>query len=304
MLEMKRLRLLWELHARGTIAAVAEALNYSPSAVSQQLAVLEREAGAPLLRRSGRTLELTPAGEVLVAETAELLAGLERAEAALHRVREEVTGTIKVAAFQTAMLSILPGALRRLREQYPALRVEIMQYEPGAALQETWIRSFDLVVAEQYPGHAAQHLPGLDRQALTSDPIRLAVPPHGTGDPRFDRARGIEDLAQLPWVMEPHGAATRHWAEQACRTAGFEPDVRYETADLQAHIAFIESGNAVALLPGLVHLGAQPRLRLIELPDRPHRTVFTAARASQDRHPALTAVREALAAEAAQLSFE
>ena len=81
-LEMKRLRLLWEFHARGTIAAVAEALNYSPSAVSQQLALLERETGVPLLRRTGRTLELTAPGSALVAETDELLAGLERAEAA------------------------------------------------------------------------------------------------------------------------------------------------------------------------------------------------------------------------------
>lgn len=303
MLEMKRLRLLWELHARGTIAAVAEALSYSPSAVSQQLAILEREAGAQLLRRTGRTLELTPAGEVLVAETEELLAGLERAEAALHRVREEVTGSIRVAAFQTAMLSILPGALRRLRERYPGLRVEVMQYEPGAALQETWIRSFDLVVAEQYPGHAAEHFRGLDREPLTSDPIRLALPPRGTGDPRFDRAERIEDLAELPWVMEPQGAATRHWAEQACRVAGFEPDVRYETADLQAHIGFIESGNAAALLPGLVHVGARTRLRLLELPGDPHRIVFTAVRASQGRHPALAAVRQALAEEAAGLTF-
>lgn len=160
MLEVKRLRLLWELHARGTVAAVAEALNYSPSAVSQQLAILEREAGATLLRKSGRTLELTAAGLALVGETEDLLAGLERAEAALHRVRAEVTGTIRVAAFQTAMLALLPGALRRLRERAPALRVEVVQYEPGAALQDTWARGFDLVVAEQYPGHAAPHFPG------------------------------------------------------------------------------------------------------------------------------------------------
>ena len=89
-LEMKRLRLLWEFHARGTIAAVAEALNYSPSAVSQQLALLERETGVPLLRRTGRTLELTAPGSALVAETDELLAGLERAEAALHRWIEPI----------------------------------------------------------------------------------------------------------------------------------------------------------------------------------------------------------------------
>ncbi|MFV0435473.1 MAG: LysR family transcriptional regulator [Leucobacter sp.] len=304
MLEMKRLRLLWELRARGTVAAVAEALNYSPSAVSQQLGILEREAGVPLLRKSGRNLEFTAAGSALVAEAEALLAGLERAEAALHRVRAEVTGTIRVAAFQTAMLAIVPGAMRRLREQYPGLRVEVVQYEPGAALQETWARGFDLVVAEQYPGHSAAHFRGLDREPLASDSIRLGIPPVGSGDPRFDRVTEILDLAELPWVMEPQGAATRHWAEQACRVAGFEPDVRYETADLQAHLRLIESGNAAALLPGLVHVGVPRNMRLVDLEDDPRRTIFTATRSALGSHPTLIAVRAALAAEAAGLRLE
>ncbi|PIJ50832.1 LysR family transcriptional regulator, partial [Leucobacter sp. OLES1] len=119
MLDMKRLRLLWELSARGTVAAVAEALNYTPSAVSQQLAILEREAGVPLLRKSGRTLELTAEAEALVADTEGLLAGLERAEAALHRGLPEVSGSIRVAVFQTAVLAIMPQALRRLRTEHP-----------------------------------------------------------------------------------------------------------------------------------------------------------------------------------------
>lgn len=294
MLDVKRLRLLWEFHARGTVAAVAEAMRYSPSAVSQQLTILEREAGTPLLRKNGRTLELTPAGEALVGETEELLAGLERAEAALQRVREEVTGSIRVAAFQTAMLALMPGALRRLREQYPALRVEVVQYEPGTALRETWARGFDLVVAEQYPGHSAPHFPGLEREPLIADPIRLALPPHGVGDPELSHVTEIAQLAGTPWVMEPQGAATRHWAEQACRMAGFEPDVRFETADLQAHLRFVESGNAVSLLPGLVHVSNPARLRLVDLPGAPHRAIFTAARASRGAHPALAAVRKAL----------
>lgn len=304
MLEMKRLRLLWEFSARGTIAAVAEALRYSPSAVSQQLGILEREAGVPLLRRTGRTLELTAAGVALAAEAEDLLAGLERAEAALHLVRAEVTGVVRVAAFQTAMLAIIPAALRRLSDLYPALRVEVVQYEPGAALRETWARGFDLVIAEQYPGHSTEHFPGLDREPLTRDPIRLGLPPLGSGDPRFDRIESLADAAAVPWVMEPTGAATRHWAEQACRQAGFEPDIRVETADLQAHLRVVESGNAVALLPGLVHIGAATRLRLLALPGEPHRTIFTAARASRIAHPALTAVRRALADEAASLRFE
>ena len=301
MLDMKRLRLLWELSVRGTVAAVAEARNYSPSAVSQQLAILEREAAVPLLRRTGRTLELTAAARALVAETEALLAGLERAEAALHRGLPEVSGTIRVAVFQTAVLAIMPQALRRLRALHPHLRVEMVQHEPESALQETWARGFDLVVAEQYPGHAAPHFTGLDREPLTEDLIQLALPATASGDAEFDQARSLADAALLPWVMEPRGAASRHWAEQACRSAGFEPDVRYETADLQAHVRLIESGNAVALLPGLVHVGSTRRLRLEALAGEPRRTIFTAARASGGAHPALAAVRAVLREDARAL---
>jgi DNA-binding transcriptional LysR family regulator len=297
MLEMKRLRLLWELSSRGTVTAVAEALNYSPSAVSQQLALLEREAEVPLLRRSGRTLELTPAAEALVAETEELLAGLERAEAALHRGHDEVGGVVRLAVFQTALLALMPQTLRRLRAEHPALRVEMVQYEPEAALRETWGRGFDLVIAEQYPGHATAHFAGLDREPLLRDAISLALPPRDA-DPAFDAVNRLEDAAELPWAMEQRGAASRHWAEQACRSAGFEPDVRYETADLQAHVKLIESGNAVALLPGLVHVSDEHRLRLVPLAGHPFRTVMTAARISAAGNPALQAVRSALVHEA------
>lgn len=300
MLEMKRLRLLWELSERGTVVQVAEALNYTPSAVSQQLALLEREVGTPLFRRVGRTLELTAAADALVIETADLLAGLERAETAAHRVRGEVAGTIRIAVFQTAVLAIMPQALRRLRTEYPSLRVEMVQHEPETALHETSVRGFDLVVAEQYPGHATAQFAGLDHAPLTFDTIQLALPRMGAADADFDLVERLEDAALLPWVMEPRGAASRHWAEQACRTAGFEPDVRYETADLQAHLRLVESGNAVALLPGLVR--AETRLRMVELPGDPHRSIFTAARSSSSESPAVLAVRETLAIEAASLA--
>jgi DNA-binding transcriptional LysR family regulator len=187
----------------------------------------------------------------------------------------------------------MPVALRTLRERHPHLRVEMVQHEPETALHETWARDFDVVVAEQYPHHAAPHYAGLDREPLTSDAIRLAVPPEGAVE-EFDDVRRLADAAALPWVMEPHGAASRHWAEQACRSAGFEPDVRYETADLQAHVALVESGNAVALLPDLVWVGRTASARLVDLPGAPHRTVFTSIRSSGAAHPVMLAVRAVL----------
>ncbi|QKJ18121.1 LysR family transcriptional regulator [Microbacterium hominis] len=299
MLDLKRLRLLRELHMRGTLAAVADALSYSPSAVSQHLSQLEREAGVELVRRVGRGVRLTPAGEQLVARAEELLETMEQAEAELRAIGEGPSGTVRLAVFQSAMLALLPAALRAMREHAPRVRVEVYQREPESALRETWMREFDLVVAEQYPAHSAPHHSGLDRRALLTDRIRLAV-----GGELADPVRTLADTAELPWVMEPRGAASRHFAEQACRTAGFEPDVRYETADLQAHVRLVESGNAVALLPDLIWASADPRCALLGLAGAPRRTIFTSARRAGAEFPAVSTFRAALDQVASDLEVE
>jgi len=287
MLDVKRMSLLRELKIRGTIAAVASALNYSPSAVSQQLSLLETEAGVTLLTRSGRRLQLTPPAEILVEHTTALLERMEQMEAELTSSTTDVRGTLKLAVFQSAALGIIPQALTLLAADHPALRVEITQREPENALFEVWARDFDLVIAEQYPGHSAPRQPDLDRVDLCADELRLGVP-GGRG------IRSLIDAQHLPWVMEPRGTASRHWAEQVCRVAGFEPDVRFETADLQAHIRLVESGNAVALLPDLVWAGREPSVTLVRLADHPTRTVFTSVRDSSRDRPAIVAVREIL----------
>lgn len=298
MLDIKRLRLLRELHLRGTLADVAAVMQYSPSAVSQQLTLLEKEVGVPLFRKVGRRVQLTAQAEILVEHTAELLETLERAEADMSASLTTVTGTVKLAVFQSAALALIPDMLTSLAQAYPDVRVEMVQREPETALHETWARDFDLVVAEQYPGHAAPLHSELDRVVLTTDAIRLAVPSDSVtgGIRRFRTApiTHIEDTANLPWVMEPHGAASRHWAEQTCRLAGFEPDVRFETADLQAQIKLIESGNAVGLMPDLMWTGRPPALTLIDLPGLPRRTIFTSVRRASRRRPALLACRELL----------
>lgn len=295
---MRRLRLLRELSVRGTIADVAAALHQSPSSVSQQLALLEKEAGVALLRKVGRRLQLTPQAEILVGHTAAILERLELAESELVASDTEVTGTVRIAVFQSALLALLPEMLRALTVRHPRLRVTMTQREPETALLETFARDFDLVVAEQYPGHAAPWHPELDRVGLTHDEIRLAVPPGAD----WDHLSGLADTAELPWVVEPHGAASRHFAEQACRQAGFEPDVRFETADLTAQIALIETGNAVALIPGLMWIRQRPSVRLIALDGTPQRTVFTAARRSMAKRPAILACRAALAEVVANLA--
>lgn len=287
MLDVRRLRLLVELSRRGTIAAVAEALSFSPSAVSQQLGVLEREAGTVLLEPVGRRVRLTPQGELLVAHAEEVLAGLERAETSLAASRGEVTGRVRLAAFQSAVLALVPEALTRLAEQHPTLRVEVTEREPEQSLPDLAAGDFDLVLGEEYPGHPRPRLRGLDREDLLTDQLHLAVP----------AAWGVRALGRLrdrPFAVEPEGTTSREWALGVCRTAGLEPDVRHVSTDLQIHLRLVETGLAAAFVPDLAGARGRPGVRLIALPGRPVRTVFTAVRVGARARPAIGAVIDAL----------
>jgi DNA-binding transcriptional LysR family regulator len=293
MLDLKRLRLLRELKFRGTIAAVAESLSYSPSSVSQQLSVLEEEAGVVLLVKSGRRVRLTAEAELIIEHTHALLERMEQLESDLAGASLSTSGTVRMAVFQSAALGIVPQALTLLAAAYPSLRLEITQREPESAIAAVWAREFDLVIAEQYPGHVAPMMAELDREPLCADMIRLASPVVST----------LPDASELAWVMEPRGTASRHWAEQTCRAAGFEPDVRFETADLQAHIRLVESGHAVALLPDLVWGGRAPSVAVHSLQSVPRRTVFTSARRSSSTSAAIGACRGILSAAVAALEL-
>ncbi|WP_084126517.1 LysR family transcriptional regulator [Demequina sp. NBRC 110054] len=288
MLDPMRLSMLREFARRGTVAAAAEAMGYTSSAVSQQLAALEREAGTPLTTRTGRRLRLTPAGVRLVARAEEILGAMDLAESELKDADTEPSGTVRLAVFQSAALTLVPRALLALRESHPRVRVHVTQSEPGAALADTWARDFDLVIAEEYPHHSAPHYPDMVRQPLLADEIRLCV------GGRWTAATRLPEVAGAPWVMEPSGTATRHFAEQACRVAGFEPDVLFETADLQAHAAYIADGLAVGLLPGLMWTRPGFDAAARALSPAAHRTIFTAARAVSAADPAVLALRGAL----------
>jgi DNA-binding transcriptional LysR family regulator len=292
MLDVRKLRLLRELHVRGTVTGVAEALSYAPSSVSQQLSALERESGVVLLEKVGRRVQLTAQAQILVRHTADILDLLDRAEAELTASITTVAGVVRVAVFQSAAHAIIPRALTTLAAEYPELRIEVTEREPEQGLFEVSARDFDLVIAEQYPGSTRGLRADLDRIELASDAIHLA----SSADPDARvTATSLAGAASLPWVMEPQGTAARTWAVQLCRAAGFEPDVRYETADLIAHIRLIRSGNAVGILPDLVWAGESPSVRLTDLPGAPRRTVFTSARRSSADRPGVVACRDALA---------
>ncbi|MFB4352386.1 LysR family transcriptional regulator [Microbacterium sp. LS_15] len=298
MLDVNRLRMLVELSRLGTLSAVADALSYSKASVSQQLAALEREVGVPLLRRVGRGVQLTPQGTVLVGEAVGILDRLEQAEVAVAESLTEVTGTVHLAVFQSTAHSLLPGALAALRAQHPSLRVEVTESDPETGLVGVSSRDFDLILAEQYPGRTRPLHADLDRVVLAHDTIALARRPGSPAE--ADAVAALWSTRDEPWVLEPAGTASRAWAEQLCRTAGFEPDVRFEVADLTAHVRLIRAGLAVGLLPELVWAGETPTVDLSPLPDEPRREIFSSARRVSAAAPSIRAVRRALASTASR----
>ncbi|MEV4638636.1 LysR family transcriptional regulator [Actinoplanes sp. NPDC049548] len=290
MLDVHRLRLLRELDRLGTLAAVAKALNYSPSAISQQLSVLEAETGARLLEHVGRGVRLTAQARILVRHAEVILERMELAEAELAASMTDVTGTLRVASFQSVMLALVPGALSRLSAEHPGLRVEITQAEAGPAFAGLLARDFDVVLGECYPGVPEPALPGVDEEDLLEDELRMVIP---TGGP-WHRAK-LTDLAEAPFVFDPGDTITGRWARQICRSAGFEPDVRFQSPDLLLQLRLVETGHAVAFVPDLLWTGRTPGdLELRHLPGRPRRRLYTGVRSGSAEQPAIRAFRAAL----------
>lgn len=290
MMNLHRLRLLRELKLRGTIAAVAEALSYTPSAVSQQLSLLENETRVKLLEPHGRRVQLTAQGQILADHVGVIMQQLEVAEADLARSLTSIVGTVRIASFQTAVISLIPWVLDDLSERHPSLKVLVNEIQPDGALSALAARDHDLVIGEEYPGVPLPRHSDIDRQDLTRDPLQLVSAERwANADSRF------VDLHDAPWVMEPHGNAARQWAMCVCREAGFEPDVRYESSDLLVQQRLVETGHAVALLPGLLWANQPTDLQIVVPPGAPHRIIFTAVRRGAELRPDVRAVRQALA---------
>jgi DNA-binding transcriptional LysR family regulator len=293
MLHLGRLRLLRELSERGTIAAVADALQFTPSAVSQQLAMLEREAGVPLLQRAGRGVRLTDAALVLVHHAAELLDRAAVAEADLAAVAGTVAGRARIAGFESVLLRIALPAIGRLERDYPRLRCEVLEAEPEDSLPALAVGDVDLVIGDEWQ-HQPIRLPaGVERHELFEDPVFLLVP-------EGHLATSLAEVADAPWVTGEAGLGWAEMTRRACRAhGGFELDVRHQTMDATVAIALVAHGLGVTLLPALA-LGDHPGVLRRSTPV--HRAVFAATRAVDAARPSTQAALRAVQAASAEAS--
>lgn len=291
MLDTHRLRLLREFAERGTIAAAAAALGYTPSAVSQQLAALEREAGAVLLDRTARAAELTDAGRRLADHAELILAMVEAAEADLSAA--EPAGRVTVTAFPTAAVAFGPALVRRVRS-HPGLALLLRETSGAEGLRLVRTGEADVALVDDWSGRLASGNGTLEFYHLIRDPLVLVLPRgHAAADP----ARPV-DLASLrdePWMAAPAGEPSRQAVDRLLAGTGGMPQPPWEFEGLSAILSLVARGIGIAVLPRLTLAAGDRRVAQRELPGSvQERDVYAVARTSSVRRPSVAVIVQAL----------
>lgn len=263
----------------------------SPSGISHQLSLLEREAGAPLLERVGRGVRLTDAGHRLAERATDILAALELAESEIKAGGNAPTGTCRVAAFGSAARVLVPTLLECQRA-HPGLRVDLVESEPEVAFPALLSGDFDVVVSEEYPG-AEPVLPRhVMREVLATDPLLVVVAAELLDKRDLPSAGG-----SIPWALEPVGASSRAWAVQHCLGQGFTPSVQFESWDLDLLLLLVRQGAAASVLPQLALSRDAPTSDLVTTDTGTARTLVSLTRRARQNDPSVRAVRTALRAQ-------
>jgi molybdate transport repressor ModE-like protein len=307
MLDVKRMRVLREIAAQGSFSAAADALYLSQSAVSQHVAALEKEVGQKLIERTSGGPRMTQAGEILVSHADAVLARLDEAERELADLAGLRGGKLRLASFPTASATLLTSAMSRFAELYPDVRLELREAEPEESLPQLKHGAHDLALVYSYEAVEEQEDRDVERHLLLEDRMWLAVP---KAHPLSGKAAvSLDELRDDAWLCGTCNGACRQNVILACRSAGFDPRIAFESDDYQVLQGLIASGLGVTLLPDLALTALHPGVAIVPVkPRAPIRHVWAATRAAGSRSPAADAMVEVLrevgdryAAEAAEV---
>jgi DNA-binding transcriptional LysR family regulator len=288
MLNAVRLRVLREVAYRGSISGAAGALSYTQSAVSQQIAALEEEAGMPLLDRHPRGVTLTAAGQTLVGHAEAVLAGLAAAEHALAEIAGLRQGKLRLGAFPTAGATLMPPAIAEFRRVYPDVELSLVEREPEGLLALLGAGELDLALIFRF-GEDAEPPGGVQLVPLLEDPMYLALP---AGHPLAVAQRvRLEQLREEPWVQTSAASACARHVVRSCHAAGFEPRVSFESDDYQTVQGLVAAGVGVALIPRLALWTRREDIAVCELgPPAPSRRLTAALPARARLVPSAPAI--------------
>jgi molybdate transport repressor ModE-like protein len=277
MLDVRRLRLLREVARHGSIAGAARSLSFTASAVSQQLAKLEREAGVPLLERGPQNVRLTEAGRILVDRTGEILERLAGAEAEVRALAPREIEKVRLATFATAGATIVPPALDRLSRERPGLEVAVVAVDPVKALALLEAGDVDVALAYEYDFVPLVAPPEIVLELLLEEDLLVLLPrSHPLAE---HREVALSDLADETWIRSSKHSPCTEFTGRACRAAGFEPRMRYEYEDYLTLQGLVASGLGVgfaprmALRPLRAHIVTRP-----VAPNPPRRRIYAACR--------------------------
>jgi DNA-binding transcriptional LysR family regulator len=310
MLGVWRLQLLREISRRGSIKAAAEAMQVTPSAVSQQLAILEREAGVQLLEKSGRRVRLTAAAQRLVRHADAITGAIAAAEADLASMQQAVTGTLRISAFPTAARAVMPPVMTALSRLHPELRVTLRDLEADESLTALQNDEIDIAIVDDYGDGSRVAGPRLEVCEFMRDRIYLATATEAAGattatktattekvgasvtsagsptrrTPPAGEAR-LEEFRDDFWIMDTDNSHLSRVVLRACRGLGFEPHIRSSCKDFSVIIALVEAGLGVGVLPGLALQDRPVRARVRPITPPLARRISSVIRPERRSHP-------------------
>jgi DNA-binding transcriptional LysR family regulator len=292
MLNVARLKVLVEVAARGSFSGAADALSYTQSAVSQQIATLEAETGMTLLERHARGVRVTPAGSALVEHAEGILARLEAAEAELSAIAGLRAGRLRMASFPTAGATLMPLAIATFRSRYPDIELTLAEGEPEEIAPRLRAGELDLALLFEFD-EPDPDVDDLNRVELLHDPMYLALPSEHPLAAKEELR--LEELHGEAWVQTSRASPCARHVVRSCHAAGFEPNVSFESDDYQTVQGLVAAGVGVALIPELALSVVREDIVIRELSPRPPvRQVIAAAPSDARLSPATPAMLEIL----------
>ncbi|MEU1282356.1 LysR family transcriptional regulator [Streptomyces sp. NPDC005805] len=292
MLNLERLRTLDALARHGSVSAAADGLHVTTSAVSQQMAKLEREVGQRLVARNGRGVRLTDAGRLLADHAARILSQVELAQSDIEAQRGQVVGEVRLGAFPTAARGLFPGTLAALRDRHPDLRVTTVEVEPETGIRSVIRGDLDVAVVLDWSNKRLPVPGGLAHARLLDDVPDVAMP---ADHPLAGRAEvDLEEFADDDWVSWPEGEFCHDWLVFTLRSKGFEPRIAHLAGEHHTQLALIAAGLGVCVAPRLGRGPVPEGVALVPVRQRMLRHVYAVWRADADRRPSIRAAGEAL----------
>lgn len=298
-LSLHRLRMLRELHRRGTVTAAAAALHYTASAVSQQLSQLERDVGAKLVERLGRRVQLTDMGALLAEHAEEILGSVERATMALEEAQETVAVRLTVGVFATVAAGLLPPVVTTLAVEHPGIEVRTRQMAPEDTAVAVRDGALDLAFVIDYSDAPMPWEPSLHGTVIAKERLHVAVPagavPAGSVS--------LLELAEHKWILSSPKSHFGYAVRVACHRAGFAPTIYHEVDEQATAMAMVAAGLGITLVSDLGLTFRPEGIDIVALTNPVGRTISIAARSAALRRPALNLVIEAVRSTAAELGL-